>query len=197
LKTCLSNDTLVIEYGDPQTNYCVAKCFGAYYADDQHNYECVLICSASPSSTFGLNNVCFKNCSNTTYADAYNPARICTTQCFGNSSLQSYGLNSTRTCVLNCPDYQFAYYSNFVYNVTLAGTGLCLYGCPVNPDNTSAGLFGNILNNKCEQKCPQPYYGDQTGNRTCVKKCPWPYFGQDCTQGGTLTSPTFTYSSFR
>ena len=111
--------------------------------------------------------------------------------------MQSYGLNSTRTCVLVCPDSQFAYYSSFAYNDTLAGTGLCFYGCPANPDSSSAGLFGNILNNKCEIKCPQPYYGDQTGNRTCVRKCPWPYFGQDCTQGGTLASPTFTYSSFR
>lgn len=38
LKTCLSNDTLVIEYGDPQSKYCVANCFGNYYADNQHNY---------------------------------------------------------------------------------------------------------------------------------------------------------------
>lgn len=120
------------------------------------------------------------NCSSTTWADQYNPARICTTSCFGNSTLQSYGLNNTRYCVLVCPDYQFSDLST--------GTPICRYDCP---DVTgTAGLFGNILNNTCVTECPSPYYGDLTGNRTCVFRCPWPYFGQDCTQSGS----TFTYS---
>jgi hypothetical protein len=42
-----------MEYGDPVTGYCVPACYGAYYADDQHNMECRLICEASPAATFG------------------------------------------------------------------------------------------------------------------------------------------------
>lgn len=185
VKTCINDSLSTPEFGDPLTGYCVVNCHGALYSDTQHNMECVSICTAYPSSTFGENNVCVLNCSNLTWADAYNPARICTTACFGNSTLQSYGLNETRTCVLVCPDDQFSDISS--------GIPLCNYGCPVNPVNTSTGLFGNVLNNTCLTECPSPYYGDQTGNRTCVRKCPWPYFGQDCVQSNS----TFTYSSQR
>lgn len=27
-------------------------------------------------------------------------------------------------------------------------------------------------------KCPAPYFGDQTGNRTCVERCPIDYYAQ-------------------
>lgn len=38
LKTCLSNDTqLAPEFGDPVSGYCVANCYGSYYADTQYN----------------------------------------------------------------------------------------------------------------------------------------------------------------
>lgn len=29
-------------------------------------------------------------------------------------------------------------------------------------------MFGNPDTNLCVEKCPIPYYGDPTGNRTCV-----------------------------
>lgn len=173
------------EYGDTVTGYCVPACYGIYYSDDQFNRQCVTVCSASPASTFGENNQCVRNCSNSTWADVYNPTRTCTTSCLANSTLISYGLNDTRECVLYCPDYQFGDISS--------GVPVCAFGCPVNPVTSLAGLFGNVLNNLCEQKCPSPFYGDQTGNRTCVRMCPWPYFGQDCVQSGM----TFTYSDFR
>jgi hypothetical protein len=147
--------------------------------------ECVLICSSSPASTFGLSNACVLNCSSVTWADVYNPSRTCTTSCFGNSSFQSYGSNDTRRCVLNCLDYQFADIST--------GIPLCIDGCPVNPAISSIGLFGNILNNMCQTQCPSPYFGDQTGNRTCVLLCPWPYYAQNCIQSGS----SFTYSAQR
>ena len=131
-----------------------------------------------------------RNCSATTWADVYNPNRTCTTSCLINSTLRSYGLNTTRMCVLVCPDGQFADVST--------GIGICTYGCPVNPNASQTGLFGNIVNNICEQVCPSPFYGDQTGNRTCVKMCPWPYFGRDCIQtGATLGTYTFTYDTRR
>jgi hypothetical protein len=163
----------------------VPTCYGGYYSDAQHNMECVLICSATPSPTFGIDNACVGNCSNQTWADVYNVNRTCTTSCSKNGSLQSYGLNETRQCVLVCPDYQFADIST--------GIPLCKSGCPANPNSSLTGLFGNVLDNICETKCPAPYYGDQTGNRTCLLLCPWPYFGQDCDQNGM----TFTYSVYR
>jgi hypothetical protein len=145
----------------------------------------VTICSASPASTYGENNQCVRNCSSLTWADVYNPNRTCTNSCLLNSTLISYALNSTRQCVLYCPDYQFGDVST--------GIPICAFGCPANATPSTAGLFGNVKNNLCEQTCPAPYYGDQTGNRTCVLLCPWPYFGQDCTQSGS----TFTYSANR
>jgi len=73
--------------------------------------------------------------------------------------------------VLNCPDYQFAQ--------NVSGIPLCTVDC-LSP------LFGDIIDNRCKNKCPDPYYGDLTGNRTCLKKCPWPYFGQNCTLVGSV-----------
>jgi len=49
----------------------------------------------------------------------------------------------------------------------------------------NSGLFGNILNNRCQSQCPAPYYGDVTGNRTCLLKCPWPYYASNCTMSGS------------
>jgi hypothetical protein len=66
--------------------------------------ECRLICSSSPSPTFGENNKCVTNCSNITWADYYHPNRTCTNSCRYDSTYKSYGYNTTRTCILNCPD---------------------------------------------------------------------------------------------
>ena len=172
MKTCISlNNVSIAEFGDTVGGYCVASCYGAYFADTQFNMQCVLTCSASPSSTFGLNNVCVKNCSSTTWADPYHANRICTTSCTNNPTNESYGYNDTRTCVFNCPDGQFAQ--------NLSTVPLCLPGC------TDLTLFGNILNNRCQTTCPFPYYGDQTGLRWCVKKCPANYYASNCTMSGS------------
>ncbi len=45
-------------------------------------------------------------------------------------------------------------------------------------------MFGNNDTNLCVDKCPIPYYGDQTGNRTCVEECPDDYFAQNTTSAG-------------
>lgn len=105
MKTCLNNNSLLEpEYGDPLTGYCVRSCHGEYYSDDQYNMECRLICSATPSSTFGENNKCVEKCSGTRWADQYHSNRTCTTSCRNDATIKSYGYNTTRTCVLVCPD---------------------------------------------------------------------------------------------
>jgi hypothetical protein len=170
--TCLNNNSLgAHEWGDNSSGYCVATCPANTYGDPQYNMECVATCSASPSPTFGLNNLCVVNCSSTTWADPYSPNRICTTSCTSTPS-DSYGYNLTRTCVLGCPDGEFAH--------NVSGTPLCVLGC-----TQSSGLFGNIANNRCQAQCPQPWYGDVTGNRTCVSKCPWPYYASNCSMSGS------------
>jgi len=81
-------------------------------------------------------------------------------------------------CVKTCPDSQFA--------LNVSSVPLCVFGCTQN-----SGLFGDITTNRCKDKCPSPFYGDQTGNRTCVKRCPWPYYAQNCsTVGGTIVIST-------
>ena len=62
----------------------------------------------------------------------------------------------------------------------MSGIPLCTYLC-----TNDSGLFGNVLNNRCQGTCPSPYYGDQTRNRTCLLKCPWPYYAQNCTMNGS------------
>lgn len=132
-------------------------------------------CSSSPSSTFGLLGLCVVNCSNVTWADPYHANRICTDSCTPNR----YGRNSTRTCVVECPDGEFA------HNVTYGNTTrpLCTPGC-----TQDSAYFGNIENNRCENKCPSPYYGDVTGLRLCTLKCPWPYYASNCTTNASGTT---------
>lgn len=102
--TCQSNDSLSQpEWGDTATGYCVATCYGSKFGDPQANYACVDTCAATPKSTFGLNFLCVVNCSSTTWADPYHVNRICTTSC-SQVTADSYGYNTTRTCVLYCPD---------------------------------------------------------------------------------------------
>ena len=44
-------------------------------------------------------------------------------------------------------------------------------------------MYGHVLNNTCVDKCPFPYFGDPTGNRSCVLECPDGYFAQNSTDG--------------
>jgi len=175
--TCLNNNSLLKpEWGDTASGYCVDSCYGstpgaAMFGDPQQNNKCVATCSASPKPTFGLNFLCVVNCSSTTWADPYHPNRICTTSCTSTTA-DSYGYNTTRTCVLNCPDGEFAH--------NVSSVPLCTPGCM-----QSSNLFGNVLNNRCQAQCPSPFYGDVTGNRICVKKCPWPYYASNCTMSGS------------
>ena len=172
VQTCQNNNSLLKpEWGDVASGYCVNTCYGALFGDPQNNSLCVSKCAASPKPTFGLDFLCVVNCSNTTWADPYHTNRICTTSCTSSTS-DSYGYNTTRTCVLSCPDGQFAH--------NVSSVPLCVYGCM-----QSSGLFGNIINNRCQAQCPSPYYGDVTGNRTCVLKCPWPYYASNCSKSGS------------
>ena len=59
-----------------------------------------------------------------------------------------------------------------------------MYVCPVK----SVGTFGNPDTNLCVDRCPSPYYGDQTGNRTCVLECPDTYYAQNTTAAGVISS---------
>lgn len=66
-------------------------------------------------------------------------------------------------------------------NITTTRTvPVCVYIC----ENRTVGTFGNPDSNLCVEKCPHPYYGDPTGNRTCVRECPDNYFAQNTTAAG-------------
>lgn len=95
--------------------------------------------------TFGDNvtRSCVSNCSNGTFGDPV--SRSCLAQC------QSFTATGTST-----------YYSD-----KSTGIYLCVTICPVLP-----ALFGYNNTNTCVSECPQPLYGDQTGNRSCVATCP-------------------------
>ena len=89
--SCFNNNSLLApEWGDATSGYCVASCYGAYFGDPQKANNCTDTCSATPSPTFGLDNLCVLNCSNVTWADPYHPNRICTTSCT-NTTADSYG----------------------------------------------------------------------------------------------------------
>ena len=52
----------------------------------------------------------------------------------------------------------------------------------------TTGMFGDPDTNLCVEKCPSPYFGDPTGNRTCVIECPDGYFAQNTTAAGVASA---------
>ena len=102
-------------------------------------------CPTSPSMTFGDNN---------------------TRSCQSNCTLGKYGDPTTRFCVTQCPN-SVATGNSMYYADTSTGQYICVVICPVLPR-----LFGQNTTNMCVVECPQPLYGDQTGNRSCVGTCP-------------------------
>lgn len=65
-----------------------------------------------------------------------------------------------------CPNDTTTLTSTYYADVS-TGQYICVVICPVLPR-----LFGLNMTNKCVSECPQPLYGDQTGNRTCLAVCP-------------------------
>ncbi len=56
-----------------------------------------------------------------TWADPFHANRICTASCTNNSTLQSYGHNSTAKCVEVCPDTE--------YGIIISTIPLCVFTC--------------------------------------------------------------------
>jgi hypothetical protein len=154
-------------YGDPSTITCVASCVTPLTWADYQTRLCQSTCSDLPvptySENFGFTCVISLNCPTSpsmTFGD--NNTRSCVSNC----SLGKYGDPTSRNCVTQCPNVTTTATSTF-YADTSTGQYICVVICPSLPR-----LFGLNSTNMCVSQCPQPNYGDQTGNRTCVPTCP-------------------------
>ena len=72
----------------------------------------------------------------------------------------------------DCPDTEFG--------IVISTVPVCVHTC--------TGTFGYPETNLCVNECPEPYYGDPTGNRLCVLECPDGYFAENVTAAGVITT---------
>lgn len=75
----------------------------------------------------------------------------------------TFGDNVTRTCLSSCPSNSYSLL-NILVGTTLQVKNLCVFYCPY-------GTYAYLVDNFCLGRCPEPYFGDPS-TRSCVLTCP-------------------------
>lgn len=127
----------LMQFFNPSSMYCVANCPNGTFAEPLRQI-CIGTCAGSPSYYgYSLNNTCLLVCPSAFYAD-----------------------NSTRMCVMFCPQTTLQFADNT--------TNLCVSQCPQTPE--LYGELGADGYRRCVTTCSVGYFADPL-TRVCLPRC--------------------------